>query len=268
MKHILVGIDFSETADRALAYAEEIALIFSSKISLIHIHKQSADGLELIEATKKKYRKASKRLTELAESISGRGLSVTASTQRGEIIPTLKTIIDESDCDLVVMGCQGEHPLPNHSWGSTIAGLMEDTRIPILAVPILAPVKYPRRFVLATSEQCPANLRKLSPLLKLIEADRTQLMLFHYLLDTERAMPDRAYSRLLEGIKHRFYYQVDDHQPNANAVIDFAHLTSADILVVMHRGEYPFTPGAPESVSRRVTWMATSIPVLILQDSF
>jgi nucleotide-binding universal stress UspA family protein len=53
MKHILVGIDFSETADRALAYAEEIALIFSSKISLIHIHKQPADGLELIEATQK-----------------------------------------------------------------------------------------------------------------------------------------------------------------------------------------------------------------------
>ncbi|NJC26972.1 universal stress protein [Neolewinella antarctica] len=268
MKHLLVGIDFSESADRALAYAEEIALIFSSKISLLHVQKPSEDGNQRSLIDQKEYQKARERLTALADDVSSRGLNTVAIIQRGEITSTLKQIVDEGDCDLVILGCQGEHPRPDGSWGSTSAGLMEHTRIPILAVPISAPVKYPRRYVLATDEECPESLHKLSPLLRLLETDRTQLLLFHYLQATERATPDLAYGRLLEGIKYRFYYQVDDHQPNGQAVVDFADLTSADILVVLHRTGHSSTAKARESIARGITCVTTSVPVLILQDSF
>jgi nucleotide-binding universal stress UspA family protein len=264
MKHLLVGIDFSKSADRALAYAEEIALVMHSKITLVYVFPPSgANSTNNVAATTK----IQKRLTKLADSVEERGITVAAYLYEGAVVETLRRVIDDGDCDLVVMGCQGENFLPDTPWGSTTTALMEDTRIPILAVPSYASVKYPRRFLLAADGECPRHLRQLSPLLQLLDARRTQLLLFHYLQSTERAMPDRAYSELLAGVEHRFYYQVDHHQPIGNAVVDFAYLTASDILVVTHRADHWLGTKATDSVARRVTWTA-SVPVLILQDGF
>lgn len=267
MKNLLVGIDFSKSADRALAYAEEIALMFSAEINMVYIHAPTDDKPVEEQSDLQHYSEACERLSELAASVSDRGISTIFSAYRGEVVPTMKAIIAEGDCDLIVMGCQGENFLPNTPWGSTTTSLMEDNRIPILAVPNYTPVKYPRRFLLATDKKCPERLRQLSPLLKLLEADRTQLLLFHYQQATERATPDRGYARLLEGIEHRFYYQVDNHQPIGNAVVAFTELIAADILVVTHRADHWLGAGANDSVAREVTWMS-STPVLVLQDSF
>ncbi|WP_020568848.1 universal stress protein [Neolewinella persica] len=264
MKHILVGIDFSKPADRALAYAEEIALVMNSKISLVYVLDPSKSGSKDNTASAAELEK---QLTELAESIGQRGITTAAYLYEGAIVPTLRRVIDDGDCDLVVMGCQGEHFQPDDPWGSTTTSLMEDTRIPILAVPSYAPVKYPRRFMLAADKECPRNLRQLSPLLQLLDSERTQLLLFHYLQSTERAMPDKAYARLLTGVEYRFYYQVDEHHPVGNAVVGFADLTAADIVVVTHRAEHLLGNKATGSVARRVTGSAT-IPILILQDSY
>lgn len=266
MKHLLVGIDFSESADRALAYAEEIALVFSSKITLLYIHAPAGEGTKS-KAAVRSYEEACAQLAELADSTGDRGITTAVSTYQGELIPTLQQVIADGDCDLVVLGCQGEHFTPDNPWGSTVTSLIDDTRIPVLAVPIHAPVKYPRRFLLATDKECPTRIRQLLPLLKLLEADRTRLMLFHFLQATERVMPDREYARLLAGIEHRFYYQADDHQPIENAVVEFAELTAADILVVTHRAEHWLSSGRVNSVARKVSWTA-STPVLILQDGY
>jgi nucleotide-binding universal stress UspA family protein len=248
-----------------LAYAEEIALNFSAKISIVHIHQPIEDDPAKAQIDRKLYLEAEVQLAQLATNVAQRGITTEAIFHLGEVIPTLKKAISEGDCDLVVLGCQGEHFLPNNPWGSTTTSLMEDTRIPILAVPSYAPVKYPRRFVLATDNVCPENLRQLSPLLTLLEVERTRLLLFHYQQSTERATPDKQYAKLLEGIKYRFYYQVDDHQPIGDAISDFAFLTSADLVIVTHREDHWLT--APDSVARRISWTAT-VPVLILQDSF
>ena len=258
MKHLLVGIDFSKSADHALAYAEEIALQMKAKISLVHVvpPARTAGASE-----------AKKRLTELADSSGARGITTAAYIYEGSVIETLKRVIDDGDCDLVVMGCQGENFLPENPWGSSTTSIMEDTRIPILAVPGYAPVKYPLRFLLATDNGCPEHIRQLSPMLDLLTADRTKLLLFHYLQATERSTPDREYGRLLEGIEHRFYYQVDNQQPIGNAVVEFTELIAADILVVTHREGHWLGSPTSDSVARRVTW-SSSVPVLVLQDSF
>jgi nucleotide-binding universal stress UspA family protein len=267
MKHILVGIDFSKSADRALAYAEEIALVFSSTISLVYIHSPSSGNPAEAAIDLQLYAEASERLAELGASVSDRGISTVVSAHRGEIVPSLKKIIAEGDCDLIVMGCQGENFIPDKPWGSTTTAVMEDIRIPLLAVPGYAPVKYPRRFLLSTDQECPDTLRQLSPMLRLLEAERTELLLFHYQQATERAMPDREYARLLRGIKHRFYYQADNHQPIEHAVTGFAELTATNLLVVTHREDHWFGAKQTDSVASSVSW-TSSIPVLILQDSF
>jgi nucleotide-binding universal stress UspA family protein len=266
MKHILVGVDFSKSADRALAYAEEIALKFSAQISIVHIHESAGDSTDEIEMDRKSSLTVEAQLAKLAASVAERGITTEASSHLGKVVPTLRKIILEGDCDLVVLGCQGEHFLPNNPWGSTTTSLMEDTRIPILAVPSYAPVKYPRRFILATDKECLKSLRQLSPLLTLLETDRTRLLLFHYQQSTERAAPDRQYAKLLEGHDYRFYYQVDNHQPIGDAISDFAFLTAADLVVVTHREDHWLT-SKTDSVARRVSWTAT-VPVLILQDSY
>jgi nucleotide-binding universal stress UspA family protein len=267
MKHILVAIDFSKSADRALAYAEEIALVFSSKISLVYIHEPAESSPADAEIDLQLYSEASARLAQLGASVSERGIQTLISAYRGEIVPTLKKITVNGDCDLIVMGSQGENFLPDNPWGSTITSLMEDTRIPILSVPGYAPVKYPRRFLLATDKECPHDLRQLHPLLQLLDTERTNLLLFHYQQATEDATPHRAYARLLQGTRHRFYYQVDDHQPIGTALVDFADLTAVDLLVVTHRDGHWLNSSPKGSVARRVTW-SSSVPVLVLQDSY
>jgi len=260
MKKILVGIDFSRSADRALAYAEEIALQVAAELQLVFVQPtKGADDQDAADA--------SQRLAKLADSVTSRGITATAETYQGEVASVLKKIIEEGDCDLVVMGCQGENFLPNNPWGSTTTTLMEDTRIPVLAVPSYAPVKYPRRFLLATDAVCPTRKRQLLPLLTLLEADRTELLLFHDLQATEAATPHQDYARLLEGIPYRFYYQVDNHQPIGHVVVDFAELTASDLVVVTHREVEELGVPGKRSVAQLVTW-SSSVPVLVLQASF
>lgn len=264
MKHILVGIDFSKSADRALAYAEEIALVMHSRITLVYVFPPAGEHTtDNIAYTVE----AQARLTELADSVSDRGIVAAAYLYEGPVVATLRRVIDDGDCDLVVMGCQGENFRPENPWGSTTTSLMENTRIPMLAVPGDAPVKYPRRFLLAADGECPENIRQLSPLLRLLDTKRTQLLLFHYLQSTERIMPDQAYAKLLKGVTHRFYYQVDNHQPIGNALVDFSDLTAADLLVLTHRADHWLGSRANYSVARKATWTA-NVPVLILQDGF
>lgn len=246
---------------------EEIALVFSSKISLVYIHVPSGDDPAEAEVNLQRYSEASAQLAELGASVSQRGIQTLISAYRGEVIPTLKKNTANGDCDLIVMGCQGKNFRPDNPWGSTTTSLMEDTRIPILTVPNYAPVKYPRRFLLATDKECPNDLRQLFPLLKLLDTARTRLLLFHYQQATEEATPHRAYARLLHGTNHRFYYQADDHQPIGTAVVNFADLVAADLLVVTHREDHWLSSNTKASVARRLTW-STSVPMLILQDSF
>lgn len=260
MKKILIGVDFSRSADRALAYAEEIALRVAAVLNLVYVQPEA-------EANDRHFTEASQRLAQLAESVTSRGIPTTAKAYRGEVAATLSKIIEEGDCDLVVMGCQGEHFLPNNPWGSTTTSLMETTRIPILAVPSYAPVKYPHRFLMATDAKCPTRKRQLLPLLQLLDSDRTELVLFHQLQATEAATPHHEYARLLEGIPFRFYYQADNHQAIGNVVVDFAQLTASDIIVVTHRDESSQEIPVKRSIAKKVTW-SSSVPVLVLQDSF
>ncbi|MEO0734688.1 MAG: universal stress protein, partial [Bacteroidota bacterium] len=267
MKHILVGTDFSKSADRALAYAEEVALRFSAKIELVYVHPPSGEDPAEAEIEEQLFTERSSSLVKLAANVGERGITTIAHAYRGPVVATLQEIIFSGECDLVVLGCQGEHFLPNNPWGSTTTALIEDTRLPILAVPSYAPVKYPKRFLLATDDAGVTRPRQLNPLLSLLATERTQLLLYHYLGATEATTPHREYARLLDGIEYRFYYQVDDHQPIGNAVIEFANLVAADLVAVTHRERYGLWLRNADSIAERVTW-TSSVPVLILQESY
>lgn len=260
MRSILVCIDFSRSSDRALAYAEEIALQLKAKLELVYVLPEGRESDALLN-------EANRRLDQLVKSVAGRGIVTHANTYQGNVVSTLGEVITEGDCELVVMGCQGENYAPNNPWGSTTTSLMKSTRIPILAVPSYTPVKYPRRFLLATDAECPTRKRQLLPLLRLLDTERTELLLFHHLQATEAATPHQSYSRLLEGIPYRFYYQADNQQAIGNVVVDFAQITASDIIVVTHRDEEKHATPGRLSIAQRVTW-SSSVAVLILQDSF
>ena len=95
MHWIVVGIDFSEAAQRALAYAVDVASYRVARIALVHAYEDGADPEELRA-----------RLDDaIARSAAPRlGVHVEPVLRRGSAWDKLKNVATELGADSIVIG--------------------------------------------------------------------------------------------------------------------------------------------------------------------
>lgn len=116
INRILVPLDGSEYADKALDYAIELAKKFSSEILLVHVLPSTASirrGSEVISTSL--YRNSKKRLEEDAHRIltssearaRDAGVSVVTKLDYGDPADRIIDIAKEDDMDLIVIADRG-----------------------------------------------------------------------------------------------------------------------------------------------------------------
>jgi nucleotide-binding universal stress UspA family protein len=141
-KKILVPLDGSELARKALDQAEKLAKTFDAEIILFQVVPflpiyGSPELVTPLIVDEKQRESAEKYLTNLSEELKKRGLKVTAMVRTGQQVAV--EIIDfarETGVDLIVMCTHGRSGITRWVLGSVAHKVLTRTETPILLLPL------------------------------------------------------------------------------------------------------------------------------------
>ena len=139
-KRILVPLDGSELAKKALAHAEKLAETFDSEIILFQVVPfmpiyGSPELVTPLIIDEKQKEAAERDLTNLAEEIKKRGIKVVATVRTGQQVAV--EIIDfakEFGVDLIVMCTHGRSGFTRWVLGSVTHKVLTRAETPILLI--------------------------------------------------------------------------------------------------------------------------------------
>jgi len=144
-KHIVWATDGSESADRALAYAKELASRSDAKLYAVHSEEHLAGGRSsgvTVRADEDDLRSTIRAKVEEARK---QGFDASLEIVRCTAGRTPHAIADFAqsvDADVIVVGTRGHSPLAGALLGSVTQGLLHTAPCPVFAVP---PVAVPAR---------------------------------------------------------------------------------------------------------------------------
>jgi nucleotide-binding universal stress UspA family protein len=138
-KTILVGMDGSDYAKRALAFAVRLARREDASLRLAHVEEDVVGivgkGGGPIRASKDEIQPEIERQ---AEELRSQGIETSVdvtSVMLGGAAPAIARIADEADADLIVVGSRGHSALAGVLLGSVAQRLLHLAKMPVMVVP-------------------------------------------------------------------------------------------------------------------------------------
>ena len=129
-RRIVVAIDGSEPAQRALALAAELARTSGgATLTLV----TATSGLEMVLDAEQQG--AERGLAERAERLRGQGLRVETTVRVGSAPDLVTEVAEATAADLVVAGSTGKGAVQRVLLGSVTTRLLHMLRRPLLVVP-------------------------------------------------------------------------------------------------------------------------------------
>jgi nucleotide-binding universal stress UspA family protein len=135
-RHVLAPIDLSDSPDRALEVAIDMALAFKARLTLLHVWNVPAlgyaEGLSWpIDDLKGAARTA---LEEVRARVAARVPDVEAVLDRGLEWERILDAVEKRNVDLVVMGTHGRRGLPRLVLGSVAEKVVRMCPVPVMTV--------------------------------------------------------------------------------------------------------------------------------------
>jgi nucleotide-binding universal stress UspA family protein len=177
---ILCPTDFSECSLNAIEYASRIGEQYGAKLILIHVSNKE-DFLKLNpgredndfqrDFLKEKLNNLKK--TVQAESIPLGLESCEGMILEGDVIEVMLNAIEETDCQLVVMGTEGMNDLRKNIIGSRTSQIVGKSPVDVLVVPRKVFYKKPRKLVFGTDyrEEDKIAIQKVVEFAKFFDAE-------------------------------------------------------------------------------------------------
>ena len=146
MKNVLVAVDEPKEADQLIAQAVKIAKLTDSKIWIIHVTASNPDDFLAREAgpqyvydkRDEERKKEAARLNLWADQvIQNNEVAAEGLLLEGPIIRSIKKIVEDRNIDLVVAGHKKKNFLYDLFNENKKKDLIDDLKIPLLAVPII-----------------------------------------------------------------------------------------------------------------------------------
>jgi nucleotide-binding universal stress UspA family protein len=140
--NILVGIDFSESAQKVIDQCAILADALNAKIWLVHVAEPDpafvgyeADPKVMRDVVAKKYHEEHRRLQAIGGTLRDDGLDCVALLVQGATVETLLREAAKVAADMIVIGSHGKGAFKRLLIGSTSEGVLHASRIPVHIVP-------------------------------------------------------------------------------------------------------------------------------------
>jgi nucleotide-binding universal stress UspA family protein len=139
---LLVAIDLSESTERVVRKAEELAKRLSAKVWLLHVAEPEPDFVGLgmgpqtvRDATAKDLHGEHRQIQEIAEGLRQAGVETTALLVQGATAETILAEASRLDVDMIVVGSHGRGAMYRLLVGSVSEGVLHKSAWPVLVVP-------------------------------------------------------------------------------------------------------------------------------------
>jgi universal stress protein A len=138
VQHVLVPIDFSATADRALAYAIALAQQLQARITLLHVLDMTPVTMDEMTAgvvatyLEEQEIEAQRLLQASLERVQRAGLQGDSLLVQGTPTQTIVETAGEQGVDLIIMGTHGRTGLTHVLLGSVAEHVVRVAPCPVL----------------------------------------------------------------------------------------------------------------------------------------
>ena len=135
-QHILVPVDFSADAGRALDRAVGLAQQFQARLTLLHvIYLPDAAEVNLAAYLRKVESEMEQEMAACEKRVADAGVAVDARIVRGAPSPKIVETAAEQQVDLIVMGTHGRTGLQHLLIGSVAERVIRLAPCPVMVIP-------------------------------------------------------------------------------------------------------------------------------------
>ena len=260
MKHIIVPVDLSKNSKEALRYAVHLAQKAKAQLTIVHCYSLLLKAV--IYTTKKGYteKDPEKWIRKRIANIRRKDVDIEVDYKiiKGDVVDSLRRLVDTTDADLVVMGSQGAGENIETFLGSTSGAIIKTTNIPVLVVPPRFKYNGIDRVVFAVKNPFVQDPDTLEPILDIERMFDPHIQLLHLGVDQEPT-PEKSVS-ILRVIDDITRYGNDNFNESIHEYLSQFH---ADLLCVIRRkrGFLEKTLGPTRTPADKFN---TTIPVLVL----
>lgn len=132
LQKILIALDGSEIAERALPLASAFAIKLGASIEALTVVNPDEDSGE--DAQKSNQRDGNRYVEEVAERLRSLGIEVTTRVVFGDPAQEISRVAIDSGTDLIIMSTRGRSGVVRGLLGSVTDRVLHVTRVPLLVV--------------------------------------------------------------------------------------------------------------------------------------
>jgi nucleotide-binding universal stress UspA family protein len=140
IKKVLVPIDFTETSDKALDFALELAEKFDASVTAMHAFEIPVlgfpDGALVASAdiASRLQEAARKGLDAAVSARATRGRPIATVLREGNSWEEIKAVAEELRVDIIVIGTHGRRGIARALLGSVAENVIRTVKIPVLTI--------------------------------------------------------------------------------------------------------------------------------------
>lgn len=136
---ILVPVDGSENAKRALEKAVAMAKESSSAVTVIYVMEKPptvyVQSQKVLDDAMAQYKKDADAVLDECEALAAsQGLKIEAVTAQGEPAGTIVGYAEKGEFDMIVMGSRGRGKITEAVLGSVSSKVLKDAKCPVVIV--------------------------------------------------------------------------------------------------------------------------------------
>ncbi|MBF0597833.1 universal stress protein [Faecalibacter rhinopitheci] len=147
MSTILFPTDFSQTANNAFLYALNLAKVLHTDIRLITLKTHLKEYLNMPEDI---FDTKVNELKSIAVENNLGDVNIISSLEIGDLLMSVLDIIEKENIKYVVMGTNGENSFGKKLFGSQTLSVINNSPVPVLAIPHQLKYHPERKFAFAT----------------------------------------------------------------------------------------------------------------------
>ncbi len=279
-RNILLPTDFSKQAWYAILYA--IALYkhescnfyilnaFSAPSNIMKTLLDMEPGSELYEIAKAE---SETGLAKVLDMIAFRDYKNTRHhfipiTLFNHPVEAIKTVVEEKDIEMIVMGTRGETNSKKVVYGSVALNVMEKVRnCPVIAVPLEAKHNLPKEIVFPTSYNTHYKKRELNTLVSIAKTCHANICVLHVTKESSLSPQQLENQKLLKDIFEDVNYTF--HQLRRleipEAINCFIESRDSDMVAFINKKHNFFESMLSQPLVKEIAFHST-VPILVMHD--